>query len=205
MEIRKEITFLCGIRGPLLLLIASALLQLFYTGSQDWVFFDRAALGEGQWWRLLSGHLVHTNAMHLLLNGGAVAALWLLHGQFYRVPVYLGLVALLSLVISLGLWAWFPDVALYGGLSGVLHGLFCWGACRDMAQRRLSGALLLAGCWGKVAWELFAGPSAATAELIEAEVAVSSHLLGALAGSAIGLMSWVAQLELGGRRRAISP
>ncbi|MFC6980724.1 hypothetical protein [Microbulbifer taiwanensis] len=56
-----------------------------------------------------------------------------------------------------------------------------------------------------MAWELFAGPSAATAELIEAEVAVSSHLLGALAGSAIGLMSWVAQLELGGRRRAISP
>ncbi|WP_250459565.1 rhombosortase [Microbulbifer litoralis] len=173
-----------GAGGPLLLILACALLQLCHLA---WLEFDREALATGQLWRLLSGHLVHTNGTHLVMNVGAVAMLWLLHGQHYRAPVYLGLVVALSLLISPGLWYWFPGLELYRGLSGVLHGLFCWGCCRDLAGRRLSGALLLAGCYGKVAWELIVGPNAATAELIRAEVAVSSHLLGALAGTAIGL------------------
>jgi hypothetical protein len=79
----------------------------------------------------------------------------------------------------------------------VLHGLFAWGACRDLMQRWQSGALLLAGCYLKITWELLAGPSADTAALIEAEVAVSSHLLGAVAGTAIGLLGLLRMRTIG--------
>ena len=157
--------------------------------------YDRALLAEGQWWRLLSGHLVHTNTAHLMLNCAAIVALWFvfgrsaLLGRYHPVAAYLGLTVLLSVLISIGLWFWFPSMETYYGLSGALHGLFCFGALSDLYQRRWSGALLLVGCWIKVVWELTAGPSASTAEMIGAQVAVSSHLLGAAFGTLIGAVA----------------
>jgi len=156
--------------------------------------YDRTLLAEGQWWRLLTGQLVHTNTLHLIMNGAAVVALWFVFGQNFllgrRHPIaaYLGLVGLLSTLISVGLWLWFPEVEVYYGLSGVLHGLFCVGAISELFERRWSGGLLLIGCFVKVGWELTAGPSAATASIIEAEVAVSSHLLGTVFGTLLGVV-----------------
>ncbi|WP_231758618.1 rhombosortase [Microbulbifer elongatus] len=171
------------------------MLQYLQSLHPDWFMYDRALLASGQWWRLLSGHLVHTNLAHLMLNAAAVVALWFVFGQsalLGRRPVaaYLGLTALLAVLISLGLWVCYPGVEIYYGLSGVLHGLFCFGALSDLYQRRWSGALLLIGCWAKVAWELTAGASATTAEIIGAEVAVSSHLLGTVFGSLSGAIVW---------------
>ncbi|QIL90355.1 rhombosortase [Microbulbifer sp. SH-1] len=188
-----------GFGGPLLLVLICGLLQMLQGMCPDWFLYDRGAISHGQWWRLLSGHLVHTNAAHLMLNGAGVIALWFVFGRNvllgarYAVGKYLGLVALLSIAISAGLWSWFPDVEYYYGLSGALHGVFCLGAVGDLSQRRWSGALLLAGCALKVAWEWVVGPSAATGALIEAEVAISSHLLGALLGTLLGLVLWMRQ------------
>ena len=182
--------------GPVVLLLLCTALQWLQGIYPDAFLYDRAALASGQYWRLLTGQLVHTNAAHLMLNAAAVVALWFVFGRIallgerHPVAAYLGLVAGLSLLISAGLWLWFPEMEYYYGLSGVLHGLFCFGALSDLYQRRWSGALLLLGCFAKVAWELTAGPSAATAELIEAEVAVSSHLLGSLFGTLLGGLLW---------------
>ena len=183
-----------GLAGPLLLLCFAVGLQLLQARLPEVFLYDRAALAGGEYWRLLTGHLVHTNRAHLLLNGLAVIALWFvfgrsaLLGERHPVAAYLGLVVLLSLSISAGLWYWFPDVAYYYGLSGALHGIFCFAAVSELLQRRWSGGLLLIGCFVKVGWELTAGPSAATASIIEAEVAVSSHLLGTLFGTCVGLL-----------------
>ncbi|WP_236250487.1 rhombosortase [Microbulbifer sp. ALW1] len=185
-----------GSGGPLALLLLCSSLQFLQASFPDAFLYERTAISSGQWWRLLSGHLVHTNMAHLLLNMAGVFALWLLFGRSallgsgHSVLKYLGLVALLALLISGGLWLWFPDVDNYYGISGVLHGLFCFGAISELSQRRWSGALLLAGCVGKVAWEWIAGPSASTGALIQAEVAVSSHLLGAIWGSVIAALLW---------------
>ena len=173
-----------GSGGPVLLLLACVLAQAF----PHWLLFDRIALSHGQLWRLITSHIVHSNDAHLLLNAGALVALWLIHGQHYQKWSFLRLSAGLSLAISLGLWFFFSEVQLYCGLSGVLHGLFCWAAMKDMLQGRQLGALLLIGCFVKVGWELIFGASALTAAVIEAEVAVSSHLLGTILGTLIGLL-----------------
>ena len=192
---RQQLTSSIG--GPAILLLVCLLLQFVQSLHPDWFMYERALLAEGQWWRLLSGHLVHTNTAHLMLNGAAIVALWFVFGQNallgrrHPVVAYLGLTALLAVLISLGLWIFYPAVEVYYGLSGVLHGLFCFGALSDLYQRRWSGALLLIGCWAKVAWELAAGPSATTAEMIGAEVAVSSHLLGTIFGSVSGALAWL--------------
>lgn len=183
-----------SIGGPALLLLLCMLMQWLQSVYPHGFMFDRKLLAEGQWWRLLTGHLVHTNTAHLLLNSAGIVALWFVFGQSqllgrrHPVEAYLGLVVLLSLLISLGLWCWFPEVESYYGLSGVLHGLFCFGAVSELFQRRWSGGLLLIGCFVKVGWELTAGASAATATMIEAEVAVSSHLLGTILGTLIGVL-----------------
>ncbi|WP_082859112.1 rhombosortase [Microbulbifer sp. Q7] len=185
---------IASVGGPAILLLLCILLQLAQSAYPDLFMYDRALLAGGQWWRLLSGHLVHTNSAHLLLNGVAIVALWFVFGQSrllgkrHPVVAYLELTVVLSLLISGGLWLWFPEVQVYYGLSGVLHGLFCFAAVSELFQRRWSGGLLLIGCFVKVGWELVAGPSAATASLIEADVAVSSHLLGTLFGTLIGVI-----------------
>ena len=191
-----------SIGGPLILLLLCILLQFIQSLHPDWFMFDRTLLAEGQWWRLLTGHLVHTNTAHLLMNGAAVVVLWFVFGQNHLlgrrhpIAVYLGVVALLSMLISTGLWIWFPEVEIYYGLSGALHGLFCFAAVSELFQRRWSGGLLLIGCFAKVGWELAVGPSAVTASIIEAKVAVSSHFLGTVFGTLIGtLVGWIFRLQ----------
>ncbi|QKX17021.1 rhombosortase [Microbulbifer sp. YPW1] len=202
----EKLRFPVGSCGPLVLLLLCGLLQFLQSPFPDAFLYERAAIASGQWWRLLSGHLVHTNTAHLLLNSAGVIALWLVFGRSvllgssHLVAKYLGLVVLLSLLISGGLWFWFPDVDNYYGISGVLHGLFCFGAISELSQRRWSGALLLAGCAGKVAWEWAAGPSAATGALIEADVAISSHLLGAVYGTLLAGGCWIVQVVQKSRR-----
>lgn len=204
----KKLRFPAGLGGPLALLLLCGSLQFLQSPFPDAFLYERAAIASGQWWRLLSGHVVHTNLAHLLLNSAGIFALWLVFGRSallgrrHSATKYLGLVALLSLLISSGLWFWFPDVDNYYGISGVLHGLFCFGAVSDLSQRRWSGALLLAGCAGKVAWEWIVGPSAATGALIEADVAISSHLLGAVCGTLLALFLWITSDGLLWRRQS---
>ncbi len=47
--------------------------------------FDREAITSVEYWRLLSGHLVHTNGSHLGMSLAGILALWLLQGDDYNV------------------------------------------------------------------------------------------------------------------------
>ena len=70
----------------------------------------------------------------------------------------------------------------YVGLSGILHGLFVWGACKDVENREKTGWLLLIGITIKVAAEQFGGDTSDIANLIDASVAIDAHLFGAFSG-----------------------
>src|SRR5690349_9713127 len=45
--------------------------------------YDRAALAEGQLWRLLTAHFVHLDAQHALLNGLGLVLMWALFARDY--------------------------------------------------------------------------------------------------------------------------
>lgn len=65
--------------------------------------FERNLIAQGQWWRLLSGHLVHSNGMHLVMN---IASLLLVFWLFAK---------------SLGPLHWLAAiVASAGGISALL-------------------------------------------------------------------------------------
>lgn len=94
-----------------------------------------------------------------------------------------------SLFIGLALFFFEQQVIWYVGFSGVLHGLFSYGAMHDMHQKDKWGYLLGVGVLAKVAYEQLFGAEQSTIDLIGAPVLVNAHLYGMLAGIFFYLMA----------------
>lgn len=165
---------------------------------------DRAALASGELWRLWTGHLVHWSLGHLLWDGLTFAVLgWLLNRL---APFALELLmAIGAPLISVGVIVAEPDLALYGGLSGLDVALWV-AVCLAIVRRRVDPVtsalawLLLAGCVVKVGFEI------ATGQVVFADgsflLVPSAHVAGAVLGwSMIAAPSvWSTAAAAGGLR-----
>lgn len=158
-------------------------MQLWAHRSLDSLVYLRAGIMRGQWWRLLTGHLVHADWIHLswnLLGLGIVAALF---ARELRYIEWLSAALMSIVVIDTGFFFWQPDLLWYVGFSGVLHGLMVAALVVHLWRERdpLTAivALLLPS---KLIWEQFAGPLPFTAGSLELPVVVSAHSWGALGG-----------------------
>lgn len=169
--------------GTALSLLCTALYFLPVDGQLNW---QRQLIGAGEYWRLVSGNLLHTNHWHLLMNLAGFWVILSLHHFHYRAAGLLLLLLSLCLGEGIGLYLFYPSLHAYVGLSGILHGLFAFGAIMDIKRGLKSGWLLLIGLGLKVAYEQFFGASTDVASLIGARVATESHLVGAVLGTALG-------------------
>lgn len=98
--------------------------------------FDRAAILNGEFWRLVTGNLVHWSVEHCLLDVAAFALLgWLYEPAFRRHsqkhsrrqrPLWSLPIMLLGTSFGVGLtvFVFQPEMMTYRGLSGVDSGLF---------------------------------------------------------------------------------
>lgn len=173
--------------------IISVLLFLLEPASSDYLAFQRDAFSDGEIWRLVSGNLIHTNANHLFLNLAGLLLLWAIHGFYYSISNYVYQFIFFSIVVTSLIYFVNPEMLWYAGLSGVLHGLFVWGAYQDIRQKVRFGWLLMIGVWVKIAYEQIFGQDTNLASFIEANVAVDSHLYGALAGVAVIVFSYISK------------
>ncbi|MFT5839718.1 MAG: rhomboid family GlyGly-CTERM serine protease [Flavobacteriales bacterium] len=171
--------------APLLIVIISIILALIEPLSSDILTYDRSQLNNFQWWRLITGHFLHTNNMHLLLNTLGLTLLWALHGHYYQTLQYLIQFFLLCLGTSIGLYLFDEQMQWYVGLSGVLHGLFVIGTYFDILKKFKTGWLMLICIWLKVIHEQVYGASQDIAHLIAANVAIDAHLFGTVTGCII--------------------
>ncbi|OCW97492.1 rhombosortase [Alishewanella sp. HH-ZS] len=174
------------------LLLASCCVLLFLLPPawQHALEYNQTMIWRGELWRLLSGQLLHSNVYHLLMNLAGLAVLMILHG---RLPGRLAVgwqLLLLLLATALALLLLAPEIDIYVGLSGMLHGLLCYGAVADLRQGYRSGMLILIGVSAKLALEQWQGPDPVLGAQIGAEVAIDAHLLGALCGVLLALLSW---------------
>src|SRR5205809_2863679 len=104
--------------------------------------YDRAALAAGQWWRLLTAHVVHLDPRHALLNSLGLVLMWALFARDYSprqwAPIVLGAMA----AIDAGLWLCDSTVLWYGGSSCALHGATASGALAHVRRAAPRGRAL---------------------------------------------------------------
>ncbi|HMA11382.1 MAG TPA: rhomboid family intramembrane serine protease, partial [Steroidobacteraceae bacterium] len=68
------------------LILTAALLLLPLVGGEALKLawrYERQAIAAGQWWRFVTCHFVHLDAVHALLNAVGLALLWSLFARSY--------------------------------------------------------------------------------------------------------------------------
>jgi rhomboid family GlyGly-CTERM serine protease len=141
-----------------------AILVWLLPGAAETWQFDRGAIAAGEAWRVVSGHLTHWNANHLLWDVLMFAVLGALVERTSR-AAFLVTTLLSGLAISLALWFLQPTLNVYRGLSGIDSALFVFQAgwlAREAVreQRRVASllpALALVGFTAKVGYEFVTG------------------------------------------------
>jgi rhomboid family GlyGly-CTERM serine protease len=150
--------------------------------------YQRDSVLDGQYWRLLTAHLVHGSIRHVLLNLAGLGLIAALFARDFR-PVHWIVIWLLStLAIDIG-FVWFePQLEWYVGLSGVLHGMLAAGAVTwwrtEPKPLALALSLVLVG---KLAWEQTRGALPLSGDL---PVVVNAHLYGAIGGLIAAMALW---------------
>lgn len=168
--------------SPALTLLLLAVTAFLFDGYVARFDYHKTAILGGEFWRLISGHLFHTNYVHFILNIAGLSLLTALHYRYYHWPEYSALIIVNMCSIS-ALMLLNSPLEHYVGLSGVLHGVFVWGALKDIEHKEKTGVLLFLGIWLKVVHEQLYGASSEVAALINASVAIDAHLYGAITGS----------------------
>ena len=159
-------------------------------GLRSVLAWDRVGIGSGEWWRLLSGHLVHLGWSHLALNLAGLALIAWVVGAAFTVPGWLLIAGSSVVVIDTGFWYLDPELQRYVGLSGLLHGLLAAGLVAGVVARQPEALVLAACVTAKLAWEQLAGPLPGSAETAGGNVIVNAHLYGAAGGLLAGLLVW---------------
>jgi rhomboid family GlyGly-CTERM serine protease len=156
-----------------------ALVELGGEPLRNALSYQREAIAAGQWWRVLSAHVVHLDANHAVLNGLGLVLMWALFARDYSPLRWLAIYWVSALAISLGLYVFDPQIEWYVGASGALHGVMTAGTLAHLRRRDLDGWILAIFIVAKLSYEQFAGqmPFAGAANTV-----VDAHLYGAIGG-----------------------
>ena len=159
----------------------------------EYFALDRVAVMRGQIWRLWTGHFVHTNWSHVLLNITGLVLLQLLFSVELKrlgwATVALFLAPIIATAFILGVarvWTDLPSFDYVVGLSGLLHGAFVYAACIAMRRDIMLGLIVLAIVAIKLLSEIIIGPMQFVADIVRLPVAVDMHIYGSAVGLVIG-------------------
>jgi len=161
---------------------------------QTALVYNRTAIADGEFWRLITGNLVHLSTPHFLYDVTALlVAGALIEMHRYRHFAMLCLVS--GALIGMTLYVAMPEIIVFGGLSGVvtaavtylcLHGVQQGGAWKWLCL------LVLAGLVAKLGVEMAFGFSLTVGAGTQTFVPVPvSHAVGAATALLLYvLVSW---------------
>jgi rhomboid family GlyGly-CTERM serine protease len=120
---------------PFLAVAAAATAAQLVPGARDALIYDRAALADGELWRIWTGHLVHFGWPHFVADVGLLLIIgWTIAKEFPR-TAWVGLV-LQPPFISAAVYWFDPEMGRYAGLSAVNLGLLLLLAARGWTGER---------------------------------------------------------------------
>lgn len=172
-------------------------LQLFGGAATELLRYDRAALAAGEWWRLLTAHIIHLTFRHAALDLAGLVLLWALFARDLSPGRWAIVVLTAAAAIDCGLWFLDPRVVWYLGISGVLHGALAAGAFARLRRGDVEGWLLAGLLLAKLAYEQIHGAMSFSGDM---PVIVDAHLYGTLGGLAAAIL-----LDLSGRSSSRAP
>ncbi len=168
------------------LVILAALICTYY---QELFIYQRQLLEQGQLWRLFSGHFVHLNDKHLILNLIAWIIIFFLGLNYLLLLRWVVLLFILTLSISAGLYYFVPEILYYGGLSGVLHGYFAYILVEWIKNKQRLAWIILLLLIAKTLIENFSDIGSSTAEYLDLRVVTEVHLIGVVIGILFALLT----------------
>ncbi len=165
-----------------------------------WTLDWQPTLASSEPWRAFTAAFVHWSPLHLGANLGATAAV-AAFGWAAKLPPRAALAWGVAWPLThVGLLLR-PELAHYGGLSGMLHGgvavVVLWLLVLERGRRRAIGAMVAAGLVAKLWLEQPWGPALRQAADWDIALAPLSHATGAVAGLLCGGLA----LVLGGATR----
>lgn len=159
---------------------------------------NRTAVADGQWWRLITGHLTHWNLDHLFWDAATFLALGFVCMRRNSMRTIACLTAN-SLAISVAVLTLHGDLSTYRGLSGLDTALFTlaavmmWRDARQDSDRALAAVAkwALGGLLAKTAYELATGATL----FVDSQTAgfvplASAHAVGAVVGFFAAVPPW---------------
>lgn len=170
-----------------MLMCAMVALSFFDTEHLSMVPIDQMSQ---QWWRVFTGHLAHSNTVHLLMNlvGFIIICATFWRETLWRESAVIFFLLMLGTSICLSLLS----ENSYVGFSSVLHGYLAYLLLRHWrSQPWLHGIFLMVIGAKVLSEQLGLIDTSSTAELIGVPVAVNAHLYGTLCGLGLAATSSV--------------
>lgn len=98
------------------------------------LIFTRESIIDGEFWRIITGNLVHFSIYHISFNLLAFGATgWIIEQKGY--PGYLSLILFSAISIGLSVFIFQPKIELYGGLSGIVHATMVYVALFGLKEK----------------------------------------------------------------------
>ena len=158
------------------------LLSLFPNIFNQYLSYDRHAISAFEWWRFLSANFVHLNFNHGLMNMAALILIFVMFPEI-RMKLWLFLVFLASFSVTLGIWIFDPTVVNYVGFSGVIYGMWVFGAILTLrSQAWLSVAVIMLIVGAVIQQQSNSFDITYLRAWIGGNVIVNSHLYGLICG-----------------------
>lgn len=145
-----------SLRLPRLTLILAAVMVALHGlagPASELLVLDRQAVIDGELWRLISGHWVHSDGEHLVWNVAGLLVLgWLFEPLLQKRLLVVLLIGTVG--VDLAIWHALPELELYCGLSGILNSLLAAGLCQMWRETRAPLVIVTgAGAVAKIAIE----------------------------------------------------
>ena len=187
-------------------LAASAIGVAMTPALQRVLVLDRDAVAAGELWRIATGSLVHFSTAHLLYDLAVVilASARLERRGWPVAPIVLASATAIGAAVLL----FTPEIARYGGLSGVactLVALYALDCLTVRGAARAAGVLVLVLTAIKLGWEIGRGTFVFVASAGGAFRPVPlAHIVGAGVGIAAFLLSRARRVPHGAPTPAVS-
>lgn len=148
-----------------------------FLSTQPLLEYRADAISAGEYWRLLSGHFIHLNGFHLVLNLTGLMIFFLIS---YKNGFCQFLLKVLYLAFGIGLLLWWftPEIESYVGFSGVLYALLFFSLWQ--ARNETGNVLILVGILLWVMWQWLVGPAQYEEALIGGKIVAIAHVYGIL-------------------------